>query len=142
VSSTFQGIPTGDGTEVYYRLEACQNGYCSAIRAGGVKNRTPGSGNNFYVTASYGWFYANANVALRNYTASSHTAQLYDGVPGYGGTVKLTCSLGPSSTCGPATWGVYLPLSWYVTGTQTQGATTDNAPVRLLPQPDGQNAGS
>jgi hypothetical protein len=95
--------PAGDGAEVYYRLEACQSGYCSALHAGGVKNRTPG-GNNFYATASYSWPYAAANVGERNYTSTTRFVQLYDGVPGFGGTVKVSCNVAPSSNCGPSSW--------------------------------------
>lgn len=139
VSNTFQSIPTGDMASVYYRLEACANGYCSAIMAGGVENRTL-AGNDFYGTASLVWPYAAAYVGERNYSTINAPVAMYNGVPGFGGVVRAQCSsVAPGSNCGPYTWAVdnvYVNpyLSFYATVTQTEGGIADNAPLRLTPR--------
>jgi hypothetical protein len=67
--------------------------------------------------------------------------KLYDGVPGYGGTLTVTCSSVPAGgKCGPYNWlpgGGGSASWWYDTGSQTIGSEI-YAAVRLIPNPVGE----
>lgn len=140
VSSVILSISTGEYATTYYRIRACQNGYCSALNAGGYLYRNY-SGNTFYTTTGYIWPYAQARATTRNTTGSPHTMKLYDGVPGYGGTLQVTCSTVPAGgKCGPYNWlpgGGGSQSWWYDTGSQTVGSEIYGA-VRLIPNPTGE----
>jgi len=121
VGQTLQNIPAANHGTNYYRLLACRNGYCSAVRAGGVQFRAV-YGNWFYTTVDYIWYFAQAWVATRNTSSYASVMKLYDGVPGLGGTLQATCaSVPPGGQCGPDHW---LPTSAsrsYAAGTQQIG---------------------
>ncbi len=135
-NNTVITITTTDQWYKYYRIKACQNGYCSATRGGAVEYRTV-SGNNFYTTASYYWPYNNAYVATRNLSWVTETDKLYDGAAGYGGVLKKTCSTGAGANCGPYSWQPSSASYWFITGCQTDtNNNTACSPLRIVAKTD------
>jgi hypothetical protein len=133
VGTTTRTIGTTDQATTYYRLRGCKSSYCSAVNAGGVMYRSV-SGNKFYTTAGHLWPNDEAHVTSRNTSTSTHTMKLYDGVLGYGGTLKLTCNnVAASGKCGPLNWIPSSSSYWFATGSQLAGSVEDTAWVRVIP---------
>ena len=127
-------VPTTEQAIRYYRIVACQNGYCSATRGGGLEYRSV-SGNWFYATVGYNWVYGTAYVTTRNLSWTTVNDSLYDGVYGYGGVLKKSCATAPGTNCGPHSWIPGSASYWYASGCQTN-PTIACAAIRVIPKKD------